>query len=398
MNGPRFTEERLRHHLDSNQVMRERLCLAILPLLGAYTRERPRRPKGGPDGGRDIEAVYEGSVTVWGAVGFRNGGGNDDVARREAEAKFSSDIDRALTENPTLPGFVFFTNVDLTPGRIDHLKQLTTSKGLTVVDVFDIESLRHILDSPEGLIARLQYLEIPMSTTEQITLVNKFGTQLQNAVLARFDRVERTLSQMERFLAFQKPLHRLDFYISLKANQCSTDLGNNAVLLKIDGFQNLGETSFFLCVNQVSHKASVASLVMQSHAWFAERKDKVTSFLPSIGLAETLMRSFCELSLTTGGHRVRIADLTTIKLTAYVTEGFEAIVNRIAVDANGYELFNSPISVGKEFPDVDIPESLSFDGKSRKWITVVSNVKRNLLFDPPNPSGRYLPLRRLTGE
>lgn len=237
-----------------------------------------------------------------------------------------------------------------------------------------------------------------MSTTEQIALVNKFGTQLQNAVLARFDRVERTLSQMERFLAFQKPLHRLDLYISLKANQCSTDLGNHAVLFKINGFQDLGKTSFFLCVNQVSHKASAVSLVMQSHMWLAERKDKVISFSPSAGLAGTLMRSFCELSLTTGGHRVRIADLTTINMTVYVTEGFEAIVNRIAVDANGYELFNSPISVGKELPEVGIPESLSFYGKSRKWITVVSNVERNLLFNPPNPSGRYLPLRRLTEE
>ncbi len=366
MNGPRLTEERLRHHLDSNQVMRERLCLAILPLLGAYTRERPRRPKGGPDGGRDIEAVYEGSVMVWGAVGFRNGGGNDDDARREAEAKFSSDLNRALTENPTLPGFVFFTNVDLTPGRIDHMKQLATSKGLTVVDVFDIESLRHILDSPEGLIARLQYLEIPMSTTEQISLVNKFGTQLQNAVLARFDRVEQTLSEMERFLAFQKPLYRLDFYISLKENLCSKDHGNHAVLFKIEGLQDLGKTSFFLCVNQVSHKASAVLLVMQSHVWIGERKDKVTSLGPSIGLGGALMNSFCELSLTTGGHRVRIADLTSIHLTVYVTEGFEAIVNGIAVDTNGYELFNSPISAGKEFPEMDIPESVPFDGKSRK--------------------------------
>ena len=107
MNGPQLTEERLRHHLDSNQVMRERLCLAIMPLLGPYTRERPRRPKGGPDGGRDIEAVFQGSVTVWGAVGFRNGGGNDEAARRDAESKFCSDLDRALAENPALQGFVF---------------------------------------------------------------------------------------------------------------------------------------------------------------------------------------------------------------------------------------------------------------------------------------------------
>ncbi len=54
-----------------------------------------------------------------------------------------------------------------------------------------------------------------MSATEQIALVNKFGTHLQSAVATRFDRVERTLSQMERFLDFQKPLYRLDAFVTL---------------------------------------------------------------------------------------------------------------------------------------------------------------------------------------
>src|SRR3984957_13561725 len=98
MDGPRLTEERLRHHLDSNQPMRERMCLALLPLLGPFTREQPRRPKGGPDGGRDIEAVYQGQTTVWGAVGFRNGGGLDEESRAAAEKKFKEDLDRAMEE------------------------------------------------------------------------------------------------------------------------------------------------------------------------------------------------------------------------------------------------------------------------------------------------------------
>lgn len=107
MNDTRLTEERIRNYLDSNQMMRERLCLAILPLLGPYTQEQPRRPKGGPDGGRDIEAVYQGSMVIWGAVGFRNGGGNDEAARREIKDKFNTDLSRALDENRGLQGFVF---------------------------------------------------------------------------------------------------------------------------------------------------------------------------------------------------------------------------------------------------------------------------------------------------
>lgn len=395
MNGPRLTEERLRHHLDSNQVMRERLCLAIMPLLGPYTRERPRRPKGGPDGGRDIEAVFQGSVTVWGAVGFRNGGGNDEAARRDAENKFYSDLDRGLAENPSLQGFVFFTNIDLTPGIIEQLKEAASRRGVAVVDVCDMERMRHTLDSPEGLIARLQYLEIPMSATEQIALVNKFGMQLQNAVLARFDRVERTLSQMERFLGFQKPLHRLDIYVSLKGEHCAAEIGDEAILVKIDGLQDLGKSTFCFCLNHTSHKAAGSTLVMLPHLWLSENVDKVISFPPSLGLSKSIMTAYCELSLTTGGHRVRIADLTIIHLTVYMTAGLLNLANRIVVDANGYELFSCPLCGTTEASSIEIPKSITFDSEAKKWVEAVSRADRNLIFEPPSPSGRYHPLLRL---
>ena len=275
MNDPRLTEERLRHHLDSNQVMRERLCLSLMPLLGPYTRERPRRPKGGPDGGRDIEAMANGTTPVWGAVGFRNGGGNDDAARRDAQDKFSSDLDRALSENPTLQGFVFFTNVDLTPGIIEELKESAGQKGVPLVDICDLERMRHALDSPEGLIARLQYLDIPMSATEQIALVNKFGSQLQNAILARFDRVEQTLGQMERFLEFQKPLYRLDAFVPLTGDHVSSDLGQEAILVEIRGLQDLGKSAFCLFVNDESHALSTSAIVVRGYTWLAEKPQEI---------------------------------------------------------------------------------------------------------------------------
>jgi len=172
MDGPRLTEERLRYYLDTRQPEREGMCLALLPLLGPYTREQPRRPKGGPDGGRDIEALYQDRpdlepVVVWGAVGFRNGGGLDAAARHEAAEKFKSDVDRAVGESPTLTAFVFFTNVDLTPAGKDELRAYAREKGHRFVDIFDFERLRHALDSRDGLLIREQYLGIPMPATEQ---------------------------------------------------------------------------------------------------------------------------------------------------------------------------------------------------------------------------------------
>ena len=96
MSDIRLTEERLRHHLDTNQFKREALCVAVLPFLGSYTSVKPRRPKGGPDGRRDIEAIFDGEYIVWGGVGFRNGGGSDRESRKEARKKYKSDLKLSL--------------------------------------------------------------------------------------------------------------------------------------------------------------------------------------------------------------------------------------------------------------------------------------------------------------
>ncbi len=129
MSDPRLTEERLRYYLDSNQVMRERMCLALLPLLGPFTHVRPRRPKGGPDDARDLECLYENAIPTWGAVGFRNGGGNDAGARNAAMKKFEDDLEAALKENASLRSFVFFTNVDLTPRQKEELEEYAAGRA-----------------------------------------------------------------------------------------------------------------------------------------------------------------------------------------------------------------------------------------------------------------------------
>lgn len=396
MNGPKITEERLRNHLDSNQVMRERMCLALLPLLGPYTRERPRRPKGGPDGGRDIEAVYQGTTLVWGAVGFRNGGGADDSARSDAEKKFKDDLSRALEEDPFLVAFVFFTNVDLTPTRIEQLKTYAQGKNVNIVDIFDMERLRHALDSPEGLIARLQYLDIPMSPTEQLSLVSKFGNQLQNAITARFDRVEQTLGQMERFLDFQKPLLRLDTFIGLKNPETSLSIGDEAVLLRIYGLHKFEEIFSCLCVIHPNHQLSSNSLVTQNYLWSGPSGDILLT-RPSVGLTPKMMSTFNEVSLSgIGGNQRRIADLTILKFEAFCTVGFQNKICRVTIDANGYELLNCEPDWQGQVNNLEWPEDLSYDAISRQWGSLFKKKERNLLFKPPQPSKRFSPLKNVT--
>jgi len=52
------TDERLKNYLDTNQLRREQLCLAVMAIDRRFSDVRPRHPRGGPDGGRDIEAVW----------------------------------------------------------------------------------------------------------------------------------------------------------------------------------------------------------------------------------------------------------------------------------------------------------------------------------------------------
>lgn len=390
----RLTEERLRNHLDSDQAMRERMCLALLPILGSYTHEQPRRPKGGPDGGRDLEAIFQGTILVWGAVGFKNGGGRDEATRNWADKKFKDDLDRALEENPTLPGFIFFTNVDLTPNQRKKLHAHAHGKGVRVVDIFDLERIRHKLDSPEGFIVRLQYLDIEMSKDDQLGLFNKFGERFQSVVSSRFDRVENTLVRMERFLDFQKPIYRVDIYAELIGPKTSVALGDESILLRLGGLHNLSKHFWFLCISDPNNPFASNRLTVQTHCWDNDTPDKILTMTPSLNAAPNLFSSYNELSLSTGGQRVTIAHLTSVELTAFCTEGIHNKIQRLAVDVNGYELFLCEANGSGQAKTLSWPEKISFDPKAYKWMSLVKTVERNLLFSPLQPTRKFAPLQK----
>src|SRR5271156_4939384 len=98
----RDTDERLKSRLNNDQVSRERMCAAILPLDRSYSQVQPRRPEGGPDGGRDIQAIRNGRTEVWGAVGFQNSVTDSADDKRQAKKKFKDDVDVALGIKPDL--------------------------------------------------------------------------------------------------------------------------------------------------------------------------------------------------------------------------------------------------------------------------------------------------------
>ena len=197
------TDIRLRSRLDANQLAREQMCRAILGIDPHYSDVRPRHPAGGRDGGRDIEAVYDGTLESFGAVGFVNGANDSAEQKKQIKAKFKNDLNSALSARSNLKSFAFLTNIQLTVDEKEGMKGLARKRGIIQCDVFDRERIRIELDTPSGFFIRFQYLEIPLSVEEQASFLSKYGDQIQDVISTGFQRVERALDRL-LFLAESK--------------------------------------------------------------------------------------------------------------------------------------------------------------------------------------------------
>ncbi|MCJ2010441.1 hypothetical protein [Methylobacterium sp. J-092] len=190
------TDIKLRSALDANQRDREQMCRAVLALDRRYSEVRPRHPHGGPDGGRDIEAVLDGDRTAYGAVGFSNSANDSSEQKTKIRSKFNSDLSSALGAHAKLKVFVFLTNLHFTMGEQNEMKAEAKRAGIEHCDVLDRERLRIELDSPAGFFIRFQYLGIPLSPEEQASFLSRYGDKLQDVVATGFNRIETTLNRV----------------------------------------------------------------------------------------------------------------------------------------------------------------------------------------------------------
>ena len=223
---PTETDMRLRSWLDANQRDREQMCRSVLALDRHYSDVRPRHPSGGPDGGRDIEAVFDGERIAYGAVGFQNGANDSGEQKKAIRAKFSSDLVAALTAKPDLKVFIFLTNLHLTMGEQSDMKEEARKAGIEHCDVFDRERLRIELDSSGGFFIRFQHLAIPLSEAEQASFLSRYGSRIQEVVSTGFQRVEQTLN---RILFLQEAANVLDgihVHFRLKRSYAAADIGH----------------------------------------------------------------------------------------------------------------------------------------------------------------------------
>lgn len=198
---PYQTDERLKSYLDANQLHREQLCLAILATDKRFSDIRPRHPRGGPDGGRDIEAIFRHDHRAHVAVGFLNQAADSEDKRKQIRKKFHEDLQNSLSAAPKSGAFFFLTNVNLTAGEKELLVSNARTAGVLYCEIFDRERLRIVLDSPDGCSIRFQYLGISLTESEQASFFARWGDDIQSVIATGFQRVEGTL---ERLLFLQE--------------------------------------------------------------------------------------------------------------------------------------------------------------------------------------------------
>lgn len=220
------TDERLKSYLDTNQMHREQLCLAVLALDKRFTDVKPRHPRGGPDGGRDIEARFRGEELTYGAVGFLNQAADVEEKKKTIRAKFGDDLKSACEADPKPSAFVFFTNVNLTIGEKTEFVNQAQAKGFTFCDILDRERVRIVLDSPDGFAVRFQFLNIAMSEAEQASFFAKWGDDIQSVITTGFQEVHSTLSQILFLQEATRPLLQFQIQFTLNKEYEASEIGH----------------------------------------------------------------------------------------------------------------------------------------------------------------------------
>jgi len=223
---PYETDERLKSYLDTNQMHREQMCLAVMASDRRFSDVRPRHPRGGPDGARDIEAVFNGVQRVFGAVGFVNQATDSETHKKSAKKKFNDDLTEALKQQPRPEVFVFLTNVNLTVGEKDDLVQGAKTKGIAHAEVFERERIRIALDNPDGLSIRFQYLGIPLSEAEQATFFARWGDDIQGLITDGFGQVQKSLNRIHFLQEATLPLHYFTGVLELDREYKGSEIGH----------------------------------------------------------------------------------------------------------------------------------------------------------------------------
>jgi hypothetical protein len=151
----------------------ERLAALVLRYEG-YVSIDPSHPLGGQDGLKDIVCQKDGLKWV-GACFFPRG----QQSLSEIEKKFKHDLEGVVANSAQ--GLAFVTNQEL---RLSERHSLEGLGGSTHIDLYHLERLTSLLNSPELYGVRLEFLDIEMEKEEQISFIASRDKIVENLQLS----------------------------------------------------------------------------------------------------------------------------------------------------------------------------------------------------------------------
>lgn len=146
---------------DKGQPFAERMAGKILGIEN-YSELDPQCPTGGPDGTKDILCNKDNRKYVVGCY-FPNG----QRSLKEIEEKISNDYQGVEKHNAD--GFIFITNQKITPGE-----RLKFAQDFVGSEIYHLERIVGVLDSPKGYGVRLEYLGVELTKAEQISFLESY--------------------------------------------------------------------------------------------------------------------------------------------------------------------------------------------------------------------------------
>lgn len=174
---------------DKGQTPSERLAAVVLN-SESYSNVDPSHPLGGPDGGKDI-LVQKDDLKMIAAVYFPRG----QQSFSEIQKKFQDDVS-GIAKN-SAAGIVFFTNQELRLSERRDLQNMVSEDA--VLDLYHIERIGTLLNSPEYYGVRQEYLEIEMTNSELVALYTQRDKQHLAELTALQQKLDSALAKIESY-------------------------------------------------------------------------------------------------------------------------------------------------------------------------------------------------------
>ncbi|MGG4443723.1 hypothetical protein [Brevibacillus fortis] len=200
----------------------ERLAGHIIHSSG-YTSIDPSHPLGGKDSLKDFICAKDGVIWI-GAAYFPRGHKDFKTIKK----KFLSDLEGVYKNS--VEGIIFITNQELT---ITERKKLMSVSKSTYVEVFHLERLVHILNNPINYGIRLEFLDIEITTEEQLA----YFAERDKTILELSEKIDQITKRLTQ--GALSTFHEKDIKINaLKEDEYTDECGTEEGTVGVIGIDN----------------------------------------------------------------------------------------------------------------------------------------------------------------